>query len=72
MPLDNAAPVYTDEQKALWDFMAEIVRKNPARDIFDALSDAFKHADPPHDIDTQRAGLLSRELDRLGAEHALP
>lgn len=72
MPLDTPVRSYTDRQKELWDLMMELVLTHPARDIIDALSDGFLHADPAHDIGSQRAHFIGRELERLGAEHANP
>lgn len=72
MPLDTTAPVYTDAQKEIWDFMAEQVRKHPAQDVLDALADAYLHADPAYDLDSKRAGFIGRELSLLSAEHAHP
>lgn len=70
--LAGAAPTYTDEQKALWDLMGDLISKHPAQDVLDALSDAFIHSDPAYDIDDKRAVFIGRELERLSAEYAAP
>jgi hypothetical protein len=72
MPLDTTAPTYTDAQKALWDTLADLICQHPARDVLDALSDAFIHSDTSYDLDSKRMELLGRELERLGAEYATP
>ena len=67
MPLDNAAPTYTDRQKELWDLMAELVSQHPAEDVLDALSDAYLFHDQPG-TDNRRMERIGRALQKVWAE----
>ena len=50
--------VYTEDQKALWDALADFVRQHPAEDVLNAMSDAFLHFDEP--------GSDIRRMERIG------
>lgn len=67
MPLDNAAPTYTDRQKELWDLMAELVSQHPTEDVLDALSDAYLHHDKTG-TDSKRMGRIGCALQKVWAE----
>jgi hypothetical protein len=63
-------PVYTEDQKALWNTLADLVRQHPAKDVLDAMSDAFRFQDEP-DTDTRLMQCIARAIDQVSAENVV-